>query len=250
MNLFDGSLHRLGLRKWQKAAHDAPVTGIASLRRTRDRARPLLAALGALPRAADAGRVQPVLTVPALPHGTDWSWRPEIWQTALPAPGMASVRSHAMLGGEVTVFHDCPRSELALHQARNASDAERAPYGLHLEVFAFGGSFLSLALDLPQSAMDGLSRRHLVRLDTILDLEKPLRVFARLNVRHGPNTEQIVRELPPGDTETAVEFDLAYTRLNEKRLERAWIDLIFETPHRSRAALRDVTLSRRLRADL
>lgn len=250
MSLLHGALYRRGLRKWQKAARDRPVMNAAALRRTRARARALLSDLRASTRTDATRPAGPTLEAPALPHGTDWSWRPEIWQVPLPVPDMTSVRSHSMLGGEMTVFHDCPRSELALRQAHNPEGADRAPYGLHLEVVAFEGSFLSLVLDLPQSALDGLTRRHLVRLDTILALEKPLKVFARLNVKHGPNTERIVRELPPDDTETAVEFDLAYTRLNEKRLERAWIDLIFETPHMSRAVLRDVTLSRRLRADL
>jgi hypothetical protein len=27
-------------------------------------------------------------------------------------------------------------------------------------------------------------------------VEKPLEIFARLNIKHGPNIEQIVRELP------------------------------------------------------
>jgi hypothetical protein len=47
-----------------------------------------------------------------------------------------------------------------------------------------------------------------------------------------------------------VEFDLAYSNLNEKRVESAWIDLIFESPQMNRVALRDLTLSRRRRAQL
>ena len=50
--------------------------------------------------------------------------------------------------------------------------------------------------------------------------------------------------------ETVVEFDLAYTNLNEKRIERAWIDLIFEAPEMNQIILRDVTLSRRPRAEV
>jgi hypothetical protein len=119
-----------------------------------------------------------------------------------------------------------------------------------MDVFAFDGSFLSLVLDFPQEAIDGLTRRHLIRMDTIVELEKPLEIFARLNIKHGPNTQQIVRELPLNEEESMVEFDLAYSTLNEKRVERAWIDLIFENPQMSQVVLRDVTFSRRPRADL
>jgi hypothetical protein len=105
-------------------------------------------------------------------------------------------------------------------------------------------------LDLPQTACQGLKKRHLVRLDALVDMEKPLEIFARLNIKHGPNTEQIVRELPLNDKEVFVEFDLAYTKLNEKRVDRMWVDLIFEGPQMNQVTLRDVTFSRYPRAEL
>ena len=47
-----------------------------------------------------------------------------------------------------------------------------------------------------------------------------------------------------------VEFDLAYTKMNEKRIERMWVDLIFVGPEMNQIILRDVTFSRRPRAEL
>jgi len=47
-----------------------------------------------------------------------------------------------------------------------------------------------------------------------------------------------------------VEFDLAYTKLNEKRVESMWVDLIFEGPEMNQVTLRDVTFSRNPRAEL
>ena len=72
----------------------------------------------------------------------------------------------------------------------------------------------------------------------------------RLNIKHGPNVEQIVRELPLNEEEVMVEFDLAYTKVNEKRIEKLWLDLIFEGPEMNQIILRDVTVSRRPRAEL
>ena len=105
-------------------------------------------------------------------------------------------------------------------------------------------------LDLPPEAAQGLKLRHLIRLDVIVEMEKPLEIFARLNVKHGPNVEQIVRELPLNEEEVMVEFDLAYTKVNEKRVEKLWLDLIFEGPEMNQIILRDVTVSRRPRAEL
>ncbi|MGB8624510.1 MAG: DUF6478 family protein, partial [Paracoccaceae bacterium] len=184
------------------------------------------------------------------PMGADWAARPQLWRGPLDVPGAAAVESKTPLGEAVTVFHDCRQSELTVRQIRNTREADLAPFGLRMDVFRFDGSFLSLVIDLPPEAAEGLKRRHLVRLESVIETEKPLEIFARLNIRHGPNTEQIVRELPQDDDRTMVEFDLAYTKLNEKRVERMWLDLIFEGPEMNQIILRDVTLSRRPRAEL
>ena len=138
----------------------------------------------------------------------------------------------------------------SLTRLRNRRETDLAPFGLRMDVFRFDGSFLSLVVDLPHSGAEGLQKRHILQLDTIVELEKPIEIFVRLNIRHGPNTEQIVRELPDGAGDRRVEFDLAYTRLNEKRVEKMWIDLIFEDPEMNQIILRDLTLTRRPRAEL
>lgn len=155
-----------------------------------------------------------------------------------------------MLGDEVTLFHDCRLSELTLRQLRNLREQDLAPYGLRMDVFKFDGSFLSLVVDLPTDATRGLKKTHLLGMNCIVEMEKPLEIFARLNIKNGPNTEQIVRELPLHEEDILVEFDLAYSNLNEKRVEKAWIDLIFEGPEMNQVVLRDLTFSRRPRAQL
>ena len=156
----------------------------------------------------------------------------------------------AVTRDEVTMFHDCETSELTLRQVRNHRESDLAPYALRMDVFGFDGSFLSLVVNLPDEALEGLRKRHLIRLDTLVQMEKPLAIFARLNIKHGPNTEQIVRELPLNAEQVKVEFDLAYSRLNEKRIEKVWLDLIFEAPEMNQVVLRDLTFSRRRRAAL
>ena len=56
--------------------------------------------------------------------------------------------------------------------------------------------------------------------------------------------------MPLGEEEVFVEFDLAYSRLNEKRVDKMWLDLIFEGPEMNQVILRDRTFSRRKRAAL
>lgn len=246
------ALHRRGLRFWARAARLAPSMPLARLRQHRTLARSLKVQIDTLLHVAENRLALPMIGSGAFfkPQGSDWSWRPDLWRGPLDRPGQSSVQSKTMLGQEVTLFHDCLRSELTLRQVRNRREADLAPYGLRLDVFKFDGSFLSIVVDLPESAVQGLKRRHLVRMDTIIETEKPLEIFARLNIKHGPNTEQIVRELPLGSPEVMVEFDMAYTKINEKRVEKAWIDLILEGPEMNMVLLRDLTFSRRPRADL
>ncbi|MFD2739640.1 DUF6478 family protein [Sulfitobacter aestuarii] len=240
------------IRRWARAARQADIVDLTVLRRQRNRARLLRHHLDRLINKADERLALPMIgsTGFAKPHNADWAWRPALWRGPLAEKGRASVPNKARLGDEITLFHDCAQSELTLRQLRNLRREDLAPYGLRLDVFSFDGSFLSLVVDLPESGWKGLKRNHLLRLEAIVELEKPLEIFARLNIRHGPNTEQIVRELPMEQSDMRVEFDLAYSSINEKRVEAAWIDLIFEGPQMNQVVLRDLTFSRRPRAQI
>lgn len=248
--ILDRLYQTCALRRWRRAASRAETVPLTDLRVQRNHARQLRAHLDRLLHVAEGRLALPLIGSSYFPrpHGSDWSWRPELWRGPLPSPGLSSVPSRAMLGQEVTLFHDCGNSELTLRQLRNTREKDLSPYGLRLDVFRFDGSFLSLVIDLPAEAARNLTRDHLLRIDTIIETEKPLEIFARLNIRHGPNTEQIVRELPLNEGDVMVEFDLAYSRLNEKRIEKLWLDLIFEAPDMNQVILRDLTFSRYSRA--
>lgn len=245
--------HNRAVARWARFARLMPVAPLDDVREIMANANELRHELDALQRLGVDRLTLPPLESQQMRHplGTDRSWRPEVWNTRLTRGAMAAAQNGAPLGAELKVFHDCAESELTLRQIRNTRAEDLAPFGLRMDVFRFDGSFLSFALDLPQMMIDGLRLSHLVRLDLRVELEKPLEMFARLNVKHGPNTEQIVREIPlRGTVETWVEFDLAYTKMNEKRIESAWIDLIFEGPQMNQVILRDLNLSRHPRAEI
>ncbi|MEM1235808.1 MAG: DUF6478 family protein [Pseudomonadota bacterium] len=245
-------LHRGTLRRWSRSAREAVSVPLSTLRAEANRARQLRHHLDEV-----IFRAEDRLALPAIgsstfykPKNSDWAWRPQLWKGPLPQVGLVAVDSQTRFGEDATIFHDCRSSELTIRQLRNQREADLAPYGVRMDVFGFDGSFLSMAIDLPSEAATGLKKNHLIRLNTIIETEKPLEIFARLNLRHGPNTEQIVRELPLAQEDVWVEFDLAYTKLNERRAERMWLDLIFEGPQMNQIVIRDVTFSRSPRADL
>lgn len=248
--VMDRFIHTGAVRWWRQAARLARKSDLSTLRKYRQRARQLRSHLNEVIYASEERLALPLVGSNAFPKpfGTDWAWRPQLWRGPLPVPGISSVETKSMLGKEATLFHDCARSELTLRQIRNLREADLAPYGVRMDVFKFDGSFLSLVIDMPKDSIAGLKKDHVIRIDTIVEVEKPIEIFARLNIKHGPNTEQFVRELPLYEENVMVEFDLAYSNLNEKRVEKAWLDIIFEGPEMNQVTLRDLTFSRRLRA--
>lgn len=249
---WDSLVNRRALQRWTLAAGQARTEKLAVLRKQRSRARALRIHLDRLIHTADERLALPAVGATNFPkpHNADWTWRPELWRGALPTPGLSSVQNSSVLGEEVTVFHDCGRSEITLRQIRNLRPEDLAPYGLQVDIFHCEGSFLSTVVDLPEASIQGLKRSHILRVGGIIEMETPLEVFVRLNVRHGPNTEQVVRQHAVGTKKIEVEFDLSYANLNEKRVEKIWVDIIFERPVMNLITLRDLTFSRCLRAQI
>lgn len=248
----DRLLHKRALSRWSRLAAAAANMDLDTLRNARARARAVRRELDRVILEADNRLALPLIGSNAMRKllGTDWSWRPDLWRGPITTPGIATVPGRATISEGTTLFHDCRRSELSVRQIRNTREADIAPYAFRMDVFQFDGSFLSLAVDLPEASVTGLRLTHVVRVDLTVEMESPLEIYVRLNVKHGPNLEQIVRELPMNTDETMVEFDLAYSKINEKRVERIWVDLIFEGPQMNQVILRDLTFSRRPRAEV
>lgn len=251
-----GLLDRFGLSRtlgrWTRAMQAPavlPARDLANLhtemRLTRDRIDGLAAQaqLALLHRAvADDGIDRP--------DQCDWAERSAPWRHRLTPRGQVRPGSPHQVGGGMTLFHDAAEADLVLRQ-------DPAPPGLHgplfalvFEVYRFDGSFLSLVQDLPETALQGLTRNHFVAVHLRMAREHPIEVYARLNVQHGPNQEQLVRQIAFRDDIGRAEFDLAYAKINEKRIEKAWLDLILEGPEMNRLAILDMVVLRAPRADV
>ncbi len=185
-----------------------------------------------------------------LPDQCDWVERAAPWRQRLHPRGHVAFGSPLPIGGGVTVFHDATHADISLRQDPAPVGIPGPVFGLVLEVYRFDGSFLSLVQDLPEAAIRGLTLQHFFRVQLRISREQPLEVYARLNVQHGPNLEQIVRQFSIENDHAVAEFDLAYSGINEKRLEKAWLDLILEGPEMNRIALWDMVLMRAPRADI
>lgn len=232
-------LERGVIKRWSRAAQEADPAILLGLGR---QARRLSRQLDQVMQAAEQ-RLAPEAPIPRPLH-SDWAWRPEPWSTPLAPAGLVSPSSGTGFGADAKFFHDCPDAEYMVRQSRVPGGAPA--FALDIEVFHFEGAFLSMAVDLPREAVDGLSRRHILRIGLKASMDTPVPCFGRLNVKHGPNIAQVVQAF---GEEGHVDLDLATAELEEDRVSAAWIDVIFERPSMNRFRLVDLTLSRRPRAE-
>jgi len=254
--LFHGRIgrffHRRMLARWKKAASQVQETDLATLDVQERMAHQILRDVRKFKVAADAKLAMPRADIQTLPKppGTDWAWRPALLQTHFPDIGRAPALPKDSLTNEVVIFHDCKAAQIAMRQTANTREIDLNPYGLTLEVFQFDGRYLSIVVEVPPASCENLKRNHLIRLAALITRERPTRIEARLNVKHGPNTEQILLTLPDETDDTTVEFDLAYSGLNESRAERMWIDLLIADPAMNKITFHDLNLCRYPRAAL
>ena len=243
------------LAQWAEMAESVEFMGPGRIRALTDEALALRASINRFLMRGDrkAAVSRAALGAVQLPGGTDWRWRPGFMAGQITPRGIAAPEPGTRLGDRAAVWHDCAERTLILEQVQNPRATDLSPYGLRLEVFGFTGSFLSVSIDLPTDALEGLTRNHIIRLETTLAVERPLPVYARLNVGHGPNIDEILQHLRGMEaglqSQQVVEFDLADTEMNERRLEKIWLDLIFEAPGMNAVDMRELFLSRHLRAD-
>jgi hypothetical protein len=230
------------LRRLREAGEAAPPLTDAD----RSRARALRAGIDHALAADDARRAEALPPdLPALPPHRDWTWRPALWRSPATPSAWAACTADTPLSPDLSLFHDCPLGEVAARQTR----AGGPPFALAVDVYAFRGSYLSLAITLPPPALAGLRRRHVLRIDARLRAERPATVYARLNVQRGSTRATIVRELPQG-AGAFVDFDLASLKTEVSRAERIWIDLILDRPAANAVTVEDIVLTRTPRAEV
>lgn len=189
----------------------------------------------------------------SLPDGTDWCWRPAILTQPLSPPDIPAPRPGHRLGDEIALWHDCAGNALGLRQSPASDPSAPLPFSLTMEAPGFTGSYLSLSIDLPPEALVDLTGAHVLRLELGLMVERAIQIYGRLNVRHGPNTDEILRKVDPSQPDQTarliVEFDLAHIDLNAARLDKIWCDLILEDPAMNSVGISDLIMSRHMRAN-
>ncbi|MEM8579824.1 MAG: DUF6478 family protein [Pseudomonadota bacterium] len=190
--------------------------------------------------------------MPDLQSGETWALRPSAWSRAAVHRHLVGAASGTEIAPALTLYHDCPHSLLSLRQDLTSPDAP-APFSLCLDVLQFEGSFLSLCFNLDPEEAKQLRMDDVIRVGLDAEMEAPLPLYARLNLKQSPNETQQLSQFGFGNTTSGRQiaaFDLAYAGLSDDPVEAAWIDLIFEKPAMNAVRMHDMVVSRGKRASL
>jgi len=240
-------LDRIALRVWARRLQRAKKADPDALRKIMKRVLPLRALLDATGRTASnrMSKVGHLSQIHPLPSRTNWTWQPDLALVPDTRAG-ESIGSDTAVSTDLRLFRDGTLAEIGLQQ--NVGTGGRP--GITTEIYEFDGSYISFAVALPTEAMVGLRSSDLFRVEIDLEIERPVELSVRLNLRHGPNTEQIVRRIDISKGERMIEFDISYTAFNPERSRDIWIDIIFDHPRMNRIGIRDVQILRRGRSDI
>ena len=238
---------RRAMRRWSRALDGVDQLDPAQAKRLQKEADKLSKRLNRVLNAVE-GRMATAKEMSSnqLPLHADWSWCPSFWNGPLTPSGLTHVESGARLSTDTALFHDCSLNDITLRQTR---DPVQQAFAARIETLDFSGSYISMAIDLPKDATTGLTAFHIISCSAFIKMERAIEVYARLNLGFGPNVESLIVKHDPNNPED-FEFDLSSASIDENRLDRAWIDLIFDRPAYNQIIIQNVTLHRRLRAEV
>lgn len=188
---------------------------------------------------------KPRIDVPVgfnLPPKTQWGYTPRLWNSSAHEIS-GNILTGTELAENVTLHHDGTGSNFTIMPPTES-------VGLDFRFADFSGSFMSIAFGFPETAAKSIGRHDLLRISMTSSADENFQAYARLNLRHGPNNEQIIRMMDIGEGESFAEFDIFYTEFEPSRASDAWIDLIINEPAGRKFVLSDVVILRRVRASL
>lgn len=249
-SLIDGLRHRVVLRHWRRRLARLETLDPSEMAVLERRARQLQRLTGQVMAKALAKALPATLDANSGPDHHNWAFRPDLWLGPIFPASFVQPPSPTRLCAGATLYHDAPDATLNCSQVRARDPQSVAPLAFAIETHAFTGSFASLALELPDKAWKDLSKSELIGLALRLDVTGPCKVFGRANVRHGPNTEKLVREINLAAGEDSVEFDLLYANIEMDKISGMWLDLIFESPANCQIVISDCIIVRHPRANV
>lgn len=145
------------------------------------------------------------------------------------------------LGG-ISVYHDSDGGAFAFSQRPARVDGSSLRFELFFESYEFQGSYLSLALSIP----DHLRRPKVgevlaARLDALAS--RRVKTFLRLNMKSVDASDVLHADGQIGDGAARFEFDMSFAAFEPGEKDQIWLDIIFDRPRMVELSVRGLTIS-------
>lgn len=174
--------------------------------------------------------------------GATWTHRPEIFLLPQDQTIWTNPSSGLRPGAGLSIYHDSNGGAFTLAQrpARGAESALR--FELFFESYEFRGSYLSLAMSLPDHLRRPKAGELLV-VELDLAASRRIKTFLRLNMKTAQSSDVLHADGAIGDGRTRFEFDLSFAAFEPDERDQLWLDIIFDRPRMMEMSIRDLTLS-------
>jgi hypothetical protein len=152
-----------------------------------------------------------------------WSFTPAIWRSDLWPNATKDAASGSKIGPDCKLFHD----------ARNHAVSWRQDAKIFvLDADDFDGSYLSLALEIPEIHRQSISKNSILSVETNASAPDDFGASLRLNLQRGPNIYENWHPLNPQQGSTITDFDMANFGIDPAQAQSAWLDFMV-LPRRS-----------------
>ncbi|MEM6934306.1 MAG: DUF6478 family protein, partial [Pseudomonadota bacterium] len=182
-------------------------------------------------------------TVRSVPGDLVWQFRPDLFSPGEVRPVSGSHENGSQLGQDVSIFHDASDP---LYLINRINPVGGTP-SLRMTCYRFQGTFLSLAMALPNDQTALLRSGHEMVLEIDADASRPVALDTRLNISIDGEIMVLFSHRIVTQGRRTIIFDLQHLDLRASTVGNAWCDLIFRNPEMIEIELSDLALALRQR---
>lgn len=174
--------------------------------------------------------------------GAEWTWRPDFFLAPQDQTIWTNPPSGLRPGAGLSVYHDSDGGAFTLAQRPARGERSTLRYEIFFESYEFRGSYLSLAMGVPDHVRRPKAGEILV-VEIDFAASRRIKAFLRLNMKTTQTSDVLHADGAIGDGRARFEFDMSFAAFEPTEKDRLWLDIIFDRPRMVEMSIRDLTLS-------
>ena len=183
----------------------------------------------------------------ALP--TRWSFQPSPWGSAIPLIAQENAGRQSTIGTGCTLFHDARQARVAWLQLPASPPDRRCPFSFEIHAPGFDGSYLSLAIAIPERFCRSIDRKSIISIELHALGTAELPASLRMNAKRGPNTYENWQPIKLLGPVQIVEFDMSNFGINPASAYNMWLDFMVTQSGSWQLAINALSMSHRHRLE-